>query len=81
MIFKDFSAFRMNQPAIPDFEETELDVVRTVLSERYGKKIELELADTELKLDPKADTLTWCPAVFWAERGASFVVLKTGKQK
>ncbi len=66
---------------IPDFTETEVWVIRTTLRERYGKDVALQLADTELKTDPAAEGLTWCPAVFWTEKGANFVVFKIGPKR
>ncbi len=69
----------MNQ--IPDFSETELWVIRSAVNQRYGKTVELQLADSELKLDPAAPILSTCPTVFWAERGASFVVCKIGEER
>ncbi len=66
----------MNQ--IPDFSETEIWVIRSTVNQRYGKAVELQLADAELKLDPAASVLATCPAVFWSERGASFVICKVG---
>jgi hypothetical protein len=38
--------------SIADFTKSELWIVRTTLVERYGKEIELRLADTELRLNP-----------------------------
>lgn len=43
---------------IPEFTETEPWTVRTALSERYGKSIELRLADSELRLNLESTTLT-----------------------
>lgn len=63
---------------IPDFTETELWIVRSTLKERYGREVELELAEAELRLSPEAQTLTPCPTVFWSERGAHFVICKLG---
>lgn len=68
----------MNQ--IPDFTDTELWVIRSAVTQRYGKTVELQLADSELKLDPAAPVLSTCPTVFWSERGANFVVCKIGEE-
>lgn len=75
------SDFKMTD--IPDFTETELWAMRTAVSERYGKSvdIDIELADAELRLDPDSTTLTTCPAAFWSERGANFVIVKLGETK
>ena len=63
---------------IPDFSDTELAVVRDALVKRYGKSVKIELADSELRLDPDAPVLTPCPTAFWSERNASFVICKVG---
>ncbi len=64
---------------IPDFTDTELWVVRTALKERYGQAVAVDLADSDLRLDPESTQLTTCPTIFWTERGASFVVFKLGE--
>ncbi len=71
----------MNQ--IPDFDDTELWVIRSAVTERYGKTVDLQLADSELRLDPDSTALTTCPTVFWSERGANFVACKiaTGRYR
>jgi len=67
--------------AIPDFTETEMWTIRTTVNERYGKDVDLQLAEAELRLDLDSTTLTACPTVFWSERGASFVICKIGESK
>jgi hypothetical protein len=37
---------------IPDFSDAELAIIHAALEKRYGKPVETELADTELRLDP-----------------------------
>lgn len=64
---------------IPEFTETELWTVRTALNERYGKPVELQLADSELRLNPESTTLTPCPTVFWAQGGVNFIIFKVGE--
>ena len=64
---------------IPDFNDTELWLARSVLTERYGKAVAPELADSELRLDPESTVLTACPTLFWSERAANFVVFKIGE--
>ncbi|MHB1512199.1 MAG: hypothetical protein ACYCTF_02245 [Acidiferrobacter sp.] len=66
-------------PDIPDFNDTELWIVRSAVAERYGKAVPLEAADSELRLDPDSPVLTVCPTLFWTERGASFVAFKVGE--
>ncbi len=65
---------------IPDFNDSELWVIRVTLKERYGEEREVELADCELQLDPSDPTLTLCPTVFWSARDCNFVVFKVAEQ-
>jgi hypothetical protein len=69
----------MPQKPIPEFAETELWVVRSTLKERYGRDIELQLADTEVQTG--ATGMEWCPALFWSAKGANFAVIKTGAKR
>lgn len=55
---------------LPDFSDA--------LKKRHGKSIDIELADSELRLDPKVPVLTSCPAVFWSGHNANFVICKLG---
>lgn len=55
---------------IPDFTEADLQLVSSLLQERYGKPMSPEVADSELRLDPANDELTVCPTYYWSERGA-----------
>lgn len=66
---------------IPEFTEQELQLVRDTLKERYKTDKEIQLADTELRLNPDSSTLTACPTVYWEEKGCHFVVCKLGKQR
>lgn len=66
---------------IADFASTEMWTVETTLKERYGREVPLEQADIELRLRPGATELTVCPALYWQERGAHFVVVKTGESR
>jgi len=66
---------------IEDFTEGELWIINTTLEERYGKPVELQQADTELRLNPYATELSLCPAVFWEHEGCKFIVCKTGARR
>ena len=44
--------------AIPDFNSAERWVIESALKERYGHLVQIELADSELKLDPDTPVLT-----------------------
>jgi hypothetical protein len=65
---------------IPDFNDTELWVIRQAVTERFRKQVELQTADAELRLDPSDRELTLCPVVYWREDKAQFVIFKTGEQ-
>lgn len=67
--------------SIPDFNDNELWVIRTTLEERYGEPVEIELAESELRLSPYSTELTPCPTIFWERKGCNFVVVKTGESR
>jgi hypothetical protein len=67
--------------AIGNFTDSELWIIRTTLEERYGKTIEPELADTELRLNPYATELTECPAAYWEDQGCHFIVCKSDNSR
>ncbi len=66
------------QATIPDFTGAEARIVVELLTQRYGKRLPVEAAESELQLDPGTDALTVCPTLYWNERGANFVVCKIG---
>ncbi|MDM8569910.1 hypothetical protein QUF50_10465 [Thiotrichales bacterium HSG1] len=59
----------------PDFDGSEIWTIRTTLKERYGQHIEVQLADTQVKIG--SDSL-WCPTVYWYVEPVHFVIFKTG---
>jgi len=67
--------------AIIDFTEAQHEYVAKLLAQRYGKQVDLQLADSELQLDLLLDELTVCPTLYWSERGAQFVVYKIGEDR
>jgi len=67
--------------AISDFTETELKLVSASLFEQYGKLVPIQLADSELQLDAASEELTLFPTIYWAERGAQFVVCKVAADR
>jgi hypothetical protein len=71
----------MSDKKIPEFTETELWVVQSTLRERYGQDVEIEIADVEAQTGATADTLDWCPALFWSAKGAHFVIVKIGNKR
>lgn len=66
---------------VPDFNSAERWVIESALKERYGHIVPIELADSELKLDPDTPLLTTCPTVFWSERGCNFLIFKTAEDR
>lgn len=64
--------------AIPDFTEAEYKLAAALLFDRYGKLVPVQLADSELQLGTDPAQLVLCPALYWNERGAHFVVCKAG---
>jgi hypothetical protein len=66
---------------IPDFTDAEQKLVSASLFERYGKLVPFQLADSELQLDASSEELTLCPTIYWAERGAQFVVCKVAPER
>ena len=67
--------------AIPDFTNEELDVVKKTVAERFGEPKDIELADTEVRLNKATIQLTMCPAVVWEARGCHFVIIKIGDNR
>ena len=61
---------------IPDFTDADRWVVETALKERYGERIAVEPADSELRLDPASKEVTVCPTLYWEQRGVEFVIFK-----
>jgi hypothetical protein len=74
------TGFNMNATII-DFTEAQQEYVAKLLAQRYGKQVELQLADSELQLDLLSEKLTTCPTLYWSERGAQFVVYKIGDER
>jgi len=66
---------------IPDFTETELWVVHSTLKERYGRDVELSFAESETRVDPDSTELAWRPTLFWSQKGANFVIVKTDAKR
>ena len=71
----------MSTEEIPDFTDSELRVVRSTLKERYGKDIELQMADTEVTLGSDHEGMSWCPTLFWSAKGANFTIVKLATKR
>ncbi len=50
---------------IPDITESERWMVQTTLRERYGREMEVKMADAEIRLHASDRELTSCPVMFW----------------
>ena len=65
---------------IAEFSEADRQRVAGLLEQRYGWRAALELAESELQLEPDA-ALQSCPTLYWTARGAHFVVCKLGADR
>lgn len=63
---------------IPDISDNETWIIRTTLRERYSQEVELQLADSEIRLRPSDRELSSCPVWYWQWEGCHFVIFKTG---
>lgn len=68
-------------PGLPDFTEQEADVIKQTLFERFGEAIDIQLADTELRLDPNSTKLTLCPAIDWNAGKCHFIINKVAGER
>lgn len=66
---------------IPDITDTEKWIIQTTLKERYRRDMEIQLADSEIRLHASDRELSSCPVIFWQDDdGCSFVVFKSGER-
>ncbi|MEN8178266.1 MAG: hypothetical protein ABFS39_06545 [Pseudomonadota bacterium] len=68
-------------PEIPDITDSEHWIIETTLKERYGRGVETQLADAEIRLMPSDRELSNCPVVYWNEDECNYVIFKTGDSK
>ena len=69
----------MKKPSVTDITSTELWVVETAIKERYGAgAIEVQVADSDIRLDPADREMTSCPTLYWTDGTAHFVIFKVG---
>ena len=66
---------------IADFTDSEFQLVNQILLERYSRLVPLQAVEVDLQLDPAAETPTACPALYWNELGAEFIVAKVADQR
>jgi hypothetical protein len=66
---------------VSDITENEMWVVKSTLLERYDSDVELQIADSEIRLRPSDRTLTECPVFYWEVDDCHFVIFKTGNSR
>jgi hypothetical protein len=64
--------------SIPGYSASDLSLARACLKERFGFDVDVQEAETEVRLNPGDRELALCPAVYWQVEKCSFVVAKTG---
>ena len=70
----------MTIPAsFPGFSASDLSLAHACLKERFGKDIEIQEVETEVRLSLGDRDLVLCPALYWKEDGCAFVLSKTGQ--
>ncbi|MEJ2611103.1 MAG: hypothetical protein P8179_13730 [Candidatus Thiodiazotropha sp.] len=66
---------------IPDITDSEHWIIDTTLTERYGHKVETQIADSEIRLMPSDRDLSSCPVIYWEQEACNFIIFKTGSRK
>ena len=64
--------------SIPNFTPADIEIVRQLIQQRYQETIEIQLANSELMLNPKCEQPVDCPTLFWYVHGANFAVIRSG---
>ncbi len=63
---------------IPAFVASDLALAHACLKERFGREIEVQEVETEIRLSSGDRELALCPALYWKEDGCAFVLSRTG---
>lgn len=66
---------------IPDFTETERWTVQSTVDERFRESVELQVADSEIRMNPHDRELTTCPALYWKVGNCHFLLIKSGPSR
>jgi len=67
---------------IKPLTDTERWIVSSAVKERYGREIELQDVETEIRLHVDDRELTLCPGAYWTDdSGCHFVLSKTGDSR
>jgi hypothetical protein len=64
--------------SIPKFTPADIETVRQLVHQKYQEMIQVQLADSELMLDPKREQPVSRPTLFWHVHGANFAVILNG---
>jgi hypothetical protein len=64
--------------SIPYFTLADIETVRQIIHQRYRETIQIQLADSELMLNPKRKPWVVCPTLYWHVHGANFVMIRSG---
>jgi hypothetical protein len=64
-----------------DFDDADRWVVETVLKARYGKRVTIELAESEIKLNPTSSDITVYPTFYWEQQKVEFVIFKIAEYR
>ena len=67
-------------PEIADINTTEKWIIETTLKERYGKTIEYQIADADIRLHLSDRETTSCPLLYWEVDECHFTIFKTGEK-
>ncbi len=72
----------MSSNKAPEFTDSERWVVASTLKERYGKEIETQDVETEVRVFSDDRELTICPGIYWEDsEGCHFIVSKTADSR
>lgn len=71
----------MSNNVIADYTDGELAAMRQLLTQRFRVAPNIDLADSELRLDPTSTELVSCPTAVWTHEGVTFLVFKTGDSR
>jgi len=64
---------------IPDFTRYEIDAVQSTANERFGREVEIQLGDAEVRLNPHSADMTERPIMLWKDDDCQFVINKRGQ--
>ena len=67
--------------SIPKFTLADIEMVRQIVHQRYRVTIQIQLANSELMLNPKRKPRIACPTLYWHVHGANFVVIRSGPDR